>query len=136
LIVSSPAIIDSSVADVEWLTGSSIEVMPMGIGAAEEIPDGGESRTYKVGRYTVWVNYDRKGVAKGLQVADGLKADGYSLDQWPLVLTRIGVSYAGFPDVQAPAARRWTNASGYAIMIAADKSGGTVWTVRIYKIPR
>jgi len=39
---------------------------------------------------------------------DGLKDDGYSLDQWPIILDRIGVDFAGVPDIEAPAARRWT----------------------------
>lgn len=135
VIVNTSAIIDAPTNDVEKLLGNPTEIVAMGIGDAEEIPDGGESRTYQVGKYTLYVNYNKQGIAKGLQVVDGLKDDGYTLDQWPLVLTRIGVGYVGQPDIVAPAARNWTNASGYAIMIVADSIGGTVWSVRIYKIP-
>jgi hypothetical protein len=135
VIVDTSAVIDAPVKVVEKLLGGPTEIVAMGIGDIEEIPDGGESRTYLVGRYTVWVNYTKTGIAKGLMVEDGLQNDGYSLDQWPLVLGRIGVGFVGSPDVVAPAARNWTNTHGYAIMIVSDSIGGTVATVRIYKIP-
>lgn len=135
IIVETAKIIDAPVQQVESMLGSSTETMSLGIGEVEEVPDGGETRTYQIGKYTIWVNYDKQGVAKGLQIIDGLQDDGYSLDQWSIILTRIGVDFVGLPDIEAPAARRWTNAYGYAIMIAADKIDGNVWTVRIYKIP-
>lgn len=135
IIVETAKIIDAPVQQVESMLGSSTETLSLGIGEAEEVPDGGESRTYQVGKYTIWVTYDKKGIAKGLQIIDGLLDDGYSLDQWGIILTRIGVDFVGLPDIEAPAARRWTNAYGYAIMIAAEKIDGNVWTVRIYKIP-
>ncbi len=135
IIVETAKIIDAPVQQVEAMLGSSTETMSLGIGEVEEVPDGGEMRTYQVSKYTIWVNYDKQGVAKGLQVMDGLLDDGYSLDQWSIILTRIGVDFVGLPDIEAPAARRWTNAYGYAITIAADKIDGNVWSVRIYKIP-
>jgi hypothetical protein len=135
IIVETAKIIDAPVQQVETMLGSSIETLSLGIGAAEEIPGGGESRTYQVDKYTIWVTYDTRGIAKGLQIVDGLLDDGYSLDQWGIILTRIGVDFVRLPDIEAPAARRWTNANGYAIMIAAEKIDGNVWTVRIYKIP-
>jgi hypothetical protein len=136
VIIETAKIIDSPVEKVESILGSSTETLSLGIGDVEEVPDGGESRTYVLGKYTIWVNYDKQMIAKGLQVVEGLENDGYTLDQWPIILERIGVGYVGAPDIVAPAARRWTNAQGYAIMIAANKSGGVVWTVRIYKIPK
>ncbi|HXF70000.1 MAG TPA: hypothetical protein VNK89_09350 [Thermoflexus sp.] len=135
IIVETAKIIDAPVQQVEAMLGKPIETLSLGIGEVEEVPDGGESRTYRVGKYTIWVNYDKNGIAKGLQIVDGLLDDGYSLDQWGVILARIGVDFVGLPDIEAPAARRWTNAHGYAIMIAANKVGGKVWTVRIYKIP-
>ncbi len=135
IIVETAKIIDAPIQQIESMLGSPIESLPLGIGEAEEVPDGGESRTYEVGKYTIWVNYDKQGFAKGLQIVDGLLDDGYSLDQWPIILSRIGVDFVLFPDIEAPAARRWTNAYGYAIMIAANRIDGNVWTVRIYKIP-
>jgi hypothetical protein len=120
---------------VERLLGQSSENYTLGLGEVEEVPDGGESRTYHVGKYEIWVNYDKAAIARGLQVVDGLLSDGYSLDQWPIILSRINVDYVGFPDVEAPGARRWNNAFGYWIMIAAERIDGDVWTVRIYKIP-
>ncbi len=135
VIIETAKIIDTPVQQVEKVLRNSTEIIPLGLGEAEEVPDGGESRTYQVGKYTIWVTYDKKGIAKGLQIVDGLLADGYSLDQWGVILTRIGVNFVELPDVVAPAARRWTNIHGYAIMITAEKIGGNVWTVRIYKIP-
>jgi len=135
IIVETAKIINASVLQIENMLGSSTETSSLGIGEAEEVPDGGESRTYQVGKYTIWVTYDKKGIGKGLQIVDGLFDDGYSLDQWPIILTRIGVDFVGLPDIEALAARRWTNAHGYAITIAAKGIDGYVWTVRIYKIP-
>jgi hypothetical protein len=135
IIIETAKIIDAPVQQVEAMLGSSTETMSLGIGEVEEVPDGGETRTYQVGKYKILVNYDKQGVAKGLQIIDGLLDDGYSLDQWSIILKRIGVGFVGLPDIEAPAARRWTNAYGYAIMIVANKIDGNVWTVRIYKIP-
>jgi hypothetical protein len=39
------------------------------------------------------------------------------------------------PDVVAPAARRWRNVFGYAVMVGASKLHGPIWTVRVYQIP-
>ena len=136
LIVDTARIIDYRIAEIEALLGQPTEIYPLGIGEAEEVPDGGQTRTYMAGQYTIWVNYDKAGTAKGLQVIDGLLSDAYSLDDWPLILARMNVAYVGFPDVEAPGARRWNNAFGYWIMIAAASTDGDVWTVRIYKIPK
>lgn len=105
IIVETAKIIDAPVQQVEAMLGSSIETLSLGIGEAEEVPDGGESRTYQVGKYTIWVTYNKKGIAKGLQIIDGLLDDGYLLDQWGIILTRIGVDFVGLPDIEAPAAR-------------------------------
>jgi hypothetical protein len=90
LIVNTSQIIDYSISDVERKLGSSTETFPFGIGAVEEAPDGGETRTYIVGKYTIWVNYNKSNIAKGLQIIDGLTADHYTLNQWPVILQRIG----------------------------------------------
>lgn len=135
IIIETAKIIDATTQQVEEMLGSSTETLPIDISQVEEVPDGGETRTYVIGKYTIWINYNKQGIAKGLQIIDGLLEDGYSLDQWSIILSRIGVGFVGFPDIEAPAARRWTNANGYAIMIAANKIDGNVWTVRIYKIP-
>ena len=135
LIVFTPEIIGSDIGEVEQDLGAPIEIYDLGIGEVEEVPDGGEERGYRVGRYTVYVTFDKDGIAHGIQVADGLVDDGFGLNDWPVVLARIGVDFAGLPNIVAPAARRWTNAYGYAIMVAADSIDGTVWTVRIYELP-
>ena len=135
LIVDTAKIIGAPVSRVEQMLGRPLEVDSFGIGEIAEVPDGGEMRTYQVGKYTLWVAFDKQGKARGVQVIEGLSEDGYSLEQWPIVLERMGVGYVGAPDVEAPAGVRWTNAYGYTIWIATNKIGGDIWTVRIYKLP-
>jgi hypothetical protein len=79
IIIETSKIIDATVQQVEKILGSSTETIPLYIGDAEEVPDGGETRTYQVGKYTIYINYDKQGIAKGLQIIDGLLDDGYSL---------------------------------------------------------
>ena len=50
-------------------------------------------------------------------------------------LNNAQIGYSIKPDVEAPAARRWNNVYGYNIAIVSNKINGTVWSVRIYKIP-
>jgi len=100
LIVDSVRIFDASVAEVEQYLGAPSESFPLGIGEVEEVPDGGESRTYHLGKYEIWVNYDTEGLARGLQVVDGLASDRYKLDDWSTILEGIAVGYAGLPNVQ------------------------------------
>jgi len=135
IIIETSKIIDAPVQKVENMLGSSIETLALGIGDSEDVPDGGETRTYQVGKYQIYVDYDKQGIAKGLQIFDGLLDDGYSIDQWPIILTRIGVGSVGLPDIKNPNILQWKNAHGYFIAISTEKAGGNVWTVRIYKIP-
>jgi hypothetical protein len=134
-IVDTGSIMGFSVQEVEGKLGVPTKTVKFGVGDLPHVPGGGEFRTYVVGKYKIDVDYDRTGIVKGLQVVEGLAEDEYTLDQWPTILSRIGVDFAGSPDVEAPAAVRWTNASGYEIMIAAHGIGRYVWTVGIFKIP-
>jgi hypothetical protein len=136
LIIDASAIIDSTIAEVEKQLGQSENGEAIGIGELDEIPDGGQSRVYNVGRYGFYVNYDKKGVALGLQVFRGLIEDGYSLDDWSVIFSRVGVAVSTLPDVKAPAARRWNDYLGYGMWLTADKVGGQVWTVKVHKLPR
>ena len=135
IIIDAAAVIGSTLFQLEKHLGNPTEVVPLGIGAAEEVHDGGESRTYKIEKYSISVTYDKSGVAKGLQIIDGLLENGYSLEQWPLILSTLGMTVISSPDVEAPAARRWNNYIGYGIMIAANQLYGDVWTVRVFKLP-
>ncbi|NPA72009.1 MAG: restriction endonuclease [Gammaproteobacteria bacterium] len=134
-IVDVTEIIGSYIVQVESMLGQAIETMPFGSGEIDEIPSGGEIRTYRVGKYVLWIIYDNNGIARGIQIIEGLKEDNYSLEQWPLVLERMGIKDIETPDVEAPAAVRWRNAHGYAITITTNKIGGVIWTVQIYKLP-
>jgi hypothetical protein len=134
-IIDAAAVIGSNFRQLEKYLGDPTEVVPLGIGAAEEVPDGGESRTYKIEKYSICVTYDKAGVARGLQVIDGLLENGYSLEHWPVILSRLGMTVVSSPDVVAPAARRWKNYVGYGIMIVANRLNGDVWTARVFKLP-
>jgi hypothetical protein len=127
--------LDSTTQDVEALLGEPIDVVPLDVGASMAVPGGGESRMYEVGKYLMYVDFNKTGVAKGLLIMGGLTEDGYSLDQWGLVLSRIGVFPVGLPDIVAPAAVAWTNSNGYAIRLAADAIGGDIWSIQFYEIP-
>jgi hypothetical protein len=135
VILDVAAVIGVHVSHLERFFGEPLEVEPLGIGAAEEVPDGGESRTYRTAKYSIYVTYDKQGIAKGLQIIDGLLEQGYSLEHWPLILSKLGMTVLGSPEVNAPAARKWKNYVGYGIMIAANRPYGTVWTTRVFKLP-
>ena len=135
MIVNANKVIGSSASRVAQMLGKPTDTQAFGAGEIAEVPNGGEMRTYQVGKYTIWVAFDKRGIAKGLQVVEGLKEDGYSLNQWPMVLKRMGLGYVGRPDITAPAAVRWTNAGGYTIMIVANKIGGVIWTIKVYQLP-
>jgi hypothetical protein len=135
ILIDAAAVIGSNFLQLEKFLGAPNEIVPLGIGAAEEVPDGGESRTYKAGKLLLSVTYDKIGIAKGLQIIDGLLENGYSLEHWPLILSRLGMTVVGSPDIVAPAARRWQNYVGYGIMVVANRPYGDVWTVRVYKVP-
>lgn len=64
---------------------------------------------------------------------DGLAEDGFSLDQWALLLNRFGLLVTDSPDVEMPAAMRWNDFQGYRIEIIAMGLDGPVWTVKIWK---
>lgn len=134
LVLDVPGILGKSVTEVEKSLGKSTEILPMRVGDAEELPEGGESRTYHHGKYTSYVFFNRDGVARGFQVIEGLTEESYSLDQWGVLLTRFGFAVYKLPDVEAPAARRWNNFNGYKISIFANKTNGPVWSVQIWKI--
>jgi len=136
LIIDACAVIDSAIPDVEKLLGQSEDVEALGIGELEEAPDGGQSRTYHMGKYSFYVNYDKQGIATGLQVTNGIIDEGYSLDDWPILFSRIGVMVTKSPDVIAPAARRWNDYLGYGMWITTDKVGGKVWTIKLHRLPR
>jgi hypothetical protein len=121
LIIDASSIFDSAIADIEKKLGQPIDVESMGIGELEEIPNGGQSRVYRLGNYTFYVNYDKKGIALGLQILGGLVEQKYSLDDWPIIFIRLGVMVTKSPDVVAPAARRWTNYLGYGMWITMNK---------------
>jgi len=103
------------------------------IDKAEGYPDGGnyEYRIYPVGNYLIEVDFDKQGIAKRLEVI-GLAEDHYSLDQWDIILARMGLDFVGPPNMVGPDTRAWSNVDGYAIKI---RLGPFANTFRVYKIP-
>jgi hypothetical protein len=136
LIIDAAAILDSSIADIEKKLGQPFSVDAMGIGELEEIPDGGQSRIYVTEKHTFYVNCDKKGIATGLQVVRGLLEQKYSLDDWPIIFARMGVTVTKYPDIVSKAARRWINYLGYGMWITTDKVDGFVWTIKIHRVPK
>ncbi len=136
LIIDASSIFDSTISDIEKKLGQPIDVESIGIGELEEIPDGGQSRVYRLDSYTFYVNYDKKGIALGLQVLGGLVDQKYGLDDWPIIFIRLGVMTTKSPDIVAPAARRWTNYLGYGMWITTNKDAGFVWTAKIHRLAK
>mgnify|MGYP003381162642 CR=1 FL=1 len=132
-IIDVPGILGKSVAEIEELLGKSTEILPMMVGDAEELPDGGESRTYSQGLYTFYLFFDKNGEATGFQLIEGL-GESYRLDQSGELLKRFGFSVFKAPDIEAPAASRWNNFSGYKIAVFAKGINGPVWSVQIWRL--
>jgi len=134
MILDVPSILGKkTVTDVEKMLGKPIEVLPIRVGEAPELPDGGESRTYRKDKYEFYLFFDRNGLACGFLLFNGLSDEGYLLDHWGLLMDRFGFAMTAVPDVAAPAARRWFNFSGYKIDISGAVDG-PVHMVQIWKL--
>ena len=130
LIVNAPAMLGARVAEVEGVLGKPLDVVQIGRGSVEAIPEGGESRTYEIQKYLLYVDYDKTGIAKGVQLFSGLEKHGYALSAWPVALRRVGVDFITKPpDVSASIAVAWTNVNGYAVRVETDAIGGKIWSV-------
>lgn len=136
LIIDVSRLIDFPVYTLETVFGEPTDISWRRIGSAEDVPDGGETREYKFGEYTLDINYDKSGIAKGVRFHEGLENHNYKLDDWNSILDRFGVIMVRFPDLQGITTRIWSNYFGYFIKVATRKVGGPVEAVRIYKIPR
>ncbi|MBK6433231.1 SH3 domain-containing protein [Candidatus Amarolinea dominans] len=130
LIVNAPAILGAKVAEVEGTLGKPLDIVQIDRGSVDAIPEGGESRTYKIQEYLLYVDYDKTGIAKGVQLFSGLEKYNYALSEWPVILRRVGVDFiAEPPDVSALIAVAWTNVNGYAVRVETDAIGGKIWSV-------
>ena len=127
LIVNAPAILGARVAEVEGVLGKPLDIVQIGRGSVEAIPEGGESRTYEIQKYLLYVDYDKTGIAKGVQLFSGLEKHGYALSAWPVALRRVGVDFITKPpDQSALIAVAWTNVNGYAVRVETDAIGGQI----------
>lgn len=86
-----------------------------------------EWRDYKIGKYSVFVAYDKNGIARVFQVMDGLSDENYPLTEWKQILAQFGVYINTPPERTAQFAVYWDNYNGYFIAVAGDP----VYTVQI-----
>ena len=135
IIVDATEIIDLPVEEVEKLLREPYNITPLTKNLDAAVPNGGESRDYVMGKYNLWVSYDLNGIAKGVQVIDGLLDEGYSLEDWAFVLLRVGLEVVEKPYAEGLYALRWKNTLGYNIFIASDEYF-KIYTVKIYRVPK
>jgi hypothetical protein len=140
-LTALPTFTNSSIVDVPSILGASVNTVESTLGKstyrdlstdpADNIP-GGLYRYYQVGKYSIYVAYDSKEVARAFGVLDGLSDENYSISDWRILLARFGLNVAASPARDAPAAAYWDNYCGYYVAIAASSTSGyPVWTVRI-----
>lgn len=134
LITDASAIIDSPVKDIEQIFGTACTLTSRGIGSAEDIPDGGETRTYEVHKYIFGINFDKMGIAKGIHILEGLSDLGYTLDQWAIVLSKLGIAVTKAPDLATATIRKWNNYLGYVITVTAKESDANIHSVQVRKL--
>lgn len=126
-------ILGKSAGEVEQIIGASILVTPN-----DDYDDklaGGEYRDYNLGEYTVFIAYDKNGIARVFQVLGGLSNENYSLTQWDLILPKFGLNLDINPSSEAPAALYWDNYHDYFIaVIASNTKGQPVWSIQIAQV--
>jgi hypothetical protein len=113
-IIDAASIFDSFLHQVEQMLGDPMYSTPRGIESSEELPHGGQTCGYRIGAYTVDINFDKQGIARGIQVVDGLEIHTYTLEHWPVVLSRLGITMIQNPDL-VPAS--FTDLSGRCVSI-------------------
>jgi hypothetical protein len=118
-------ILGKPVNEVETILGATVLITPNDDN--DDNLAGGEYRDYEIGKYSVFVAYDKNGIARVFQVMDGLSVENYSLTQWKEILPQFGVYIKTPPERIAPLAVYWDNYNGYFIAVAGDP----VWTVQI-----
>lgn len=129
-IVDVPSVLGKPVAEIENLYGKGFDILPLQIGDPI-VPDGGEARTYRQGKYTLYIFYNKAGIARGMQMVRGLEEDNISLGNWNSLLARFGLGVYQSPERETTDARYWDNFNGYRIAILAAKPNGPVWSVQI-----
>jgi hypothetical protein len=136
LIIDVSTILDYPLSYVEGRLGQAYEINWRRIGSGEEIPGGGQTREYKLGDYSINVNYDKSGIAKGFHLFEGLEVFNYNLDQWPEILERFGLIVIPFPEITGDFVRVWKNYLGFSLKVATNRKDKVVTGVRIYIVPK
>lgn len=130
MVVDVPAVLGKPVAEIEKLYGKGFDTLPLQVGDPI-VPDGGESRTYRQGKYTFYIFYNKAGIARGMQVVRGLEEDNISLGNWNTLLSRVGLSVYQSPDRQTSDALYWDNFNGYHLAVLAARPNGPAWSVQV-----
>ncbi len=125
ILIDVYSILGKPVNEVEAIIGSTVLITPND--DHDDNLAGGEYRDYEIGKYSVFVAYDKNGIARVFQVLDGLSNENYSLTQWNQILPQFGVYINTPPERTAPLAIYWDNYNGYFIAVVGDP----VWTVQI-----
>lgn len=123
------------ILDVLGLINSSLDTVEKQFGKTmliRERESGGETREYGFENYTVAFTFDTNHTVSGI-VVEGFNDSKYRLNQWPLVLSQLGMNVLDQPDESAPAAAIWRNYQGYEIRVGLNKSYGVISMVRVAK---
>ncbi|NOK63402.1 MAG: hypothetical protein GFH27_549347n43 [Chloroflexi bacterium AL-W] len=135
VILDVSRIIDTPLPILEYHLGDPVETMWRGLQSAADIPDGGATREYHFDDYAIWINYTKSGIATGVHLFEGLEAENYSFNDWPIILPRIGLLHViNLPDTRGLTTITWRNYQGLTISIASQRVGGPITAVRVYKL--
>jgi hypothetical protein len=137
VILDVSRIIDVPLQVLEYHLGDPVDTIWRGIESAEDIPEGGATREYKFDDYVIDINYNKSGIATSIRLFEGLEQYNYSLDDWPIILPRVGLLHVvTLPDIRGETSIIWRNYQGLTIKVASQRVGGPVTAVRVYKIAK
>jgi hypothetical protein len=136
IIINYSTVLNSSVKDVEeYLGESSGEILPIKADEyPDELPGGGEARSYFLDDFDITVFYDKQGVAKVILMF-GLEQYNYKMDDWPTVMVRLGFPVDSPPDKVAPIGRHWVNYKGYGISLQGGRRDGPIDFAKMFVVP-
>lgn len=133
LILDLSQLLNAPASILESQLGAPGEILPFSGIEIPEVPGGGESRDYLLDDLWIFVFYDRQGLAKNI-VVQGLGDYGYTIDEWPELMERLGFPIDSPPDRSAPAGREWANYNGFGIWITSG-IGEPISVVKVYVVP-
>lgn len=136
VILDVSRIIDVPLQVLEYHLGDPVETVWRGPQSADDLPEGGATREYQFDDYAIDINYTKSGLATGVRLHEGLEKYNYSLDDWPIILPRVGLLHiVTLPDVRGLTTITWRNYQGLTLSVASQRVQGPVTAVRVYKRP-